>query len=51
MLGLTTGKPLNQMEKDKSASACIACKKCETICPKHLKISKLMKESILDFEK
>ena len=35
-----------QALKDKGsvASDCIACKKCESVCPQHIKISEHMKE-------
>ena len=32
------------------ASECIECKKCEKICPQHIKVSEVMKDVAKEFE-
>ncbi|ONI47862.1 Fe-S oxidoreductase [Candidatus Epulonipiscium fishelsonii] len=41
----------SQIPEDNNASACIACKKCEKICPQHLPIVDLLKEAAVELTK
>ncbi len=42
--GVNINKAFAEFEADKLPSSCIACRKCEAVCPQSIKISQMMKE-------